>query len=68
MITASELNNLSIKDKMILLEQVWSSLKQEGDNIESPKWHEEVLAERRRKIENGDAELLTIDDLKKARK
>lgn len=68
MITASELNKLSIKDKMILLEQVWSSLIKEGDNIESPKWHEDVVAERRRKIENGGAELLSLDDLKRSRK
>jgi hypothetical protein len=68
MITDSELKKLSIKDKMILLEQVWSSLKQEGDKIESPKWHEDVLAERRLIIENGEAELLSLDDLKNSRK
>jgi hypothetical protein len=68
MISTSELNKLSTKEKIILLEQVWSSLRQEGDSIDSPKWHEEVLAVRRRKIENGEAELLTLDDLKKGRK
>jgi putative addiction module component (TIGR02574 family) len=68
MITTSELNKLSIQDKIILLEQLWSSLKQEGDNLQSPKWHGDVLAERRRKIENGEAEYLSLDDLKSRRK
>ena len=68
MITTPDINKLTTKDKLILPEQIWSSLKQEGDNIESPKWHEDVLAERRRKIDNGEAELLTLDDLKKNRK
>jgi hypothetical protein len=60
-----ELEKLSVKDRMILLEKIWSSLKQESDNLESPAWHEDVLAERRRKIESGEAEYVTLEELRR---
>ncbi len=60
-----ELEKLSVKDRMILLEKIWSSLKQESDNLESPSWHEDVLAERRRKIESGEAEYVTLEELRR---
>ncbi len=34
------------------------------DDIKSPAWHGEVLAERAAKIDSGEAKLLTIDELK----
>jgi hypothetical protein len=34
------------------------------DEIPSPEWHREVLAERRAEIESGKAKFLTIEQLK----
>jgi hypothetical protein len=42
-------------------------LEEEAD-IESPEWHQDVLKERKRKIENNEAELLSIEELKARRK
>lgn len=64
MIDTSDINRLTVEDKMILLEQIWSSLKQEGDALVSPSWHEDVLTERRKKIESGEASYSTIDQLR----
>jgi len=64
MIDISEINRLTVEDKMILIEQIWSSLKQEDDALVSPGWHESVLAERRRKIESGEANYVTLDQLR----
>ncbi len=65
MIDTIELNKLSVKDRMILLEKIWSSLKQEGDALESPAWHENVLLERWRKIDKGEAEFVPIEKLQR---
>jgi hypothetical protein len=50
---------------MILLEKVWSRLKQESDALESPAWHEDILSERRRKIEGGEADFVPIEKLRR---
>ncbi len=64
MIDTSDINRLTVEDKMILIEQIWASLKHEGDALVSPSWHENVLAERRKKIDSGEARYLTLDQLR----
>ena len=57
-----EIKKMSTKYRMILLEEIWDTLRH--DEIESPPWHEPVLDERRTRIEDGEAKLIPIDDLK----
>lgn len=64
MIDTSDINRLTVEDKMILIEQIWASLKHEGDALVSPSWHEDILTERRKKIESGEARYLTLDQLR----
>jgi hypothetical protein len=40
------------------------SLTRELAGIKSPKWHEEILSERKEKIENGDADFISLEELK----
>ena len=37
---------------------------QRTEDIESPEWHGEVLAARQAKVDSGEAEFLTVDQLK----
>lgn len=36
----------------------------QGDELEVPEWHNEILAERLRKLESGEEQLLTIEEAK----
>jgi len=47
------------------MEKLWDALCHEKYEIKSPPWHEDILINRKEKIESGSAELLTIEDLKK---
>ncbi len=38
------------------------------NDIESPEWHQDILAKRKRKIENGKAEFISIKKLKASHK
>jgi len=67
MISTADINKLSVKEKMILLEKLWSSLKQDDVNLTTPSWHKDVLDERRRKLENSEAKFLTLDDLRRSK-
>jgi hypothetical protein len=46
------------------MEILRNTLSAEDEIIESPNWHEEVLSKRKTKIDNGQANFITIDQLK----
>jgi hypothetical protein len=40
----------------------------EEPEIESPEWHQDILEKRKRKIDNGKAEFISLEELKASRK
>ena len=58
-----ELTRLTDAERFEVLDAIWD-LMEKKDEIESPAWHAEVLAERAAKIESGEANFLTVDELK----
>jgi putative addiction module component (TIGR02574 family) len=53
---------LPMAQRIELAMSLWDSI--EENQIESPAWHGEVLAERAAKIDSGEAKFLTLDELK----
>ena len=46
------------------MEWLWASLSKRSEEIESPEWHGEVLAARKAKVDSGDAQFLSVAQLK----
>jgi len=46
------------------MEWLWASLSKEGQEIESPEWHGDVLAARKAKADAGEAQFLSVEQLK----
>ena len=61
---ASEINNMSIAERLQTMEAIWDSLLHEDTEVESPDWRNNVLNERRKAIENGSAKLISLNELK----
>jgi len=40
----------------------------EKSEIDSPEWHRNILDERKRKIENGKAKFISLEELRASRK
>lgn len=59
-----EINKMSKIERLQTMEAIWDSLIHEEPVIESPEWHQDVLAERKAKIENGAAKFLSVEELK----
>jgi len=64
MVFTEELKEMSKKEKLILMEQIWDSLLQEDDGIDTPQWHKEILEERMAKMKKGEAKFITINELR----
>ena len=63
-----EIRKMSTIERLQAMEALWDSLLYEESEIESPEWHRDILEGRKRKIENGKAEFISLEELKASRK
>ncbi|MDQ6655168.1 MAG: addiction module protein [Verrucomicrobiota bacterium] len=58
------LSKLTNAERIELMNAVWESIENKDEEIESPAWHGEVLAEREAEIQSGTAKFLSLEELK----
>ena len=63
-----EIKKMSRIERLQAMEALWDSLLGEEVDIESPEWHRDILEERKRKIETGEAEFISLERLRACRK
>jgi hypothetical protein len=44
------LHEMTIKEKLAVMESLWEDLSRSPDSIESPEWHKEILEHRRERV------------------
>lgn len=59
-----DLRQMSVPDKLRLMEDLWRDLSQNELDIVSPEWHGAVLEERERKLASGEDTLLDWETAK----
>lgn len=63
-----DFKNMSANEKIQIMEALWDSFIYEDSEIESPKWHEKIIEERKSNIANGNAKFISLNELKASRK
>lgn len=63
MIDSLQIDRMSVSERLHAMDQRWDSLTRDGDEIPSPDWHREVLADRKTRAQRGEAKFLTLDQL-----
>ena len=48
-------HEMTLTEKLQLMEALWEDLSRNADALESPDWHREVLEERERRIASDEA-------------
>ena len=59
------LERMSVAEKLAAMEAIWASLCCSPVDVESPAWHEKVLADRTKRIESNEA---TVSEWSEAKK
>ena len=59
-----EVSRLSKAEQLQAMEWLWVSLSKKPEDIQSPEWHAEVLAARKAKADSGEAQFLSVQQLK----
>ncbi len=62
-----EIEKMNTVERLQTMEILWDALLHEKVEIESPGWHRDVLEERKKRIANGEAEFLSLKELKARR-
>ena len=61
-----KIKEMPVNEKIGLMEEIWDTLRYDGNQIESPAWHKEVLDERTARLKSGKAKFLSLQDLRNA--
>jgi hypothetical protein len=58
------LDEMTVAEKLQLMEVLWENLSKNPDDVPSPLWHKEVLDECRRKAESGEEQFIDWEKAK----
>ena len=64
MIDSTQIEKMSVTERLQAMDQLWDSLTRAGEEIPSPDWHENVLADRKARAQSGEAKFLTLAELR----
>jgi Putative addiction module component len=65
MYTKLPLDEMTIEDKIRIMEDLWTGLSKKSDDYPSPDWHQDVLLLRERRVKEGKD---TYKDWERAKK
>ena len=60
----TDIKEMSILERIHVMELLWDSLCDDEQQVESPEWHETVLNSRKQKLDSGSAEFLTLEEVR----
>ncbi|MDP3961997.1 MAG: addiction module protein [Pseudorhodobacter sp.] len=63
----AELKKMSMVERLQAMEALWDSMLYDDREIDTPKWHEDIIEERKNIIANGSAKFISIAELKASR-
>ena len=58
------LKKMSVPEKLDVIERVWASLRDQDEKLDSPAWHKEMLAERKKLHAEGKAKFSAWSEAK----
>lgn len=59
-----ELSRFTLREKLQIMQSIWEDLRSHVDRFEVPQSHKDILDERRRRVESGEAKLRDWDQVK----
>jgi len=62
----NDLKHMPVEERIHLMEQLWATFQYDDTKIDSPEWHKEILADRKKRYENGELKTISLDTLKQS--
>ena len=58
------LSEMTLEEKLQIMEALWDDLSRDPDALESPAWHEDILRARQERLASGEAEFVDWEQAK----
>ena len=58
------LDQMTVEEKLRAMEAIWRSLSKLEAQVPVPDWHKQVLDERQRQIDAGEATFVSLEEMK----
>ena len=65
MSTDISLDKMTVAEKLALMERLWADLSRQPEDVPSPQWHGDVLAQRMAAVRDGRTDFVDWDDAKR---
>ena len=65
MSTDISLDKMTVAEKLALMERLWADLSRQPEDVPSPQWHGDVLAQRMAAVRDGRTDFVSWDDAKR---
>jgi len=65
MTTMLQIDQMTLEEKLQTMEALWDDLCRREEDVPVPQWHKDILDERRRLIERGQAQFIDWETAKK---
>ena len=60
--TTIDIDQMTVSDKLRLMELLWRDISKDPENVEVPDWHRKVLEDRDRALANGETKFIDFED------
>jgi len=60
----TDIKKMPFAKRLQLMEQIWDTLRDESEHIDSPDWHEGVLQKRKEDFEKGQVKHYSIEEVR----
>lgn len=60
----TDIKKMPFIERVRLMEQIWDTLRDEPEHMDSPAWHEDILKKRKEAYNNGKVKSYTIEEIK----
>lgn len=59
------LNEMTVEEKLQVMEAIWDDLLRSPQDVPAPAWHKDVLEERERDIQEGRAKFIPLEEFRR---
>lgn len=59
------LNEMTVEEKLQVMEAIWDDLLRSPEDVPTPAWHKDILEERERDIQEGRAKFIPLEEFRR---
>jgi hypothetical protein len=64
MLEPARIDGMSTAERLQAMEQLWEALCESDQEVPSPSWHGDILADRKGRAQRGESRFLTLEQLR----